>query len=143
MLTIGKCFRSFKSMLIVKYILPFKYQPELLKRPPIKYTFIRDEEWTMFVKDRLSKNFKVKLQLFAYLLFTFINYTFLNLQDYREVKKEIRKKHIYNHHLSRKGYASLEEEMVASGLIETIDRSILWKKAREKRTAHLMKWPYQ
>ena len=79
MLTIGKCFLSFKSMLTVKYILPFKDHPELLKRPPIKYTFIRDEEWTMFVKDRLSENFKVKLQLFAYLLFTFINYTFLNL----------------------------------------------------------------
>ena len=28
------------------------------------------------------------------------------------VKKEIRKKHIYNHHISRKGYAGLEEEMV-------------------------------
>ncbi|KAL6321683.1 hypothetical protein AAG906_031192 [Vitis piasezkii] len=90
-------------MLSVKYILPFKDQPELLKRPPIKYTFIRDEEWTMFVKDRLSS-------------------------------KERRKKHIYNHHLSRKGYAGLEEEMmVASGLTETIDRSILWKKAREKK----------
>ncbi|RVW20636.1 hypothetical protein CK203_109088 [Vitis vinifera] len=76
-----KVFRSFKSMLTVKYILPFKDQPELLKRPPIKYTFIRDEEWTMFVKDRLSENFK----------------------------------------------------MVASGLTETIDRSILWKKAREKK----------
>ena len=73
MLTIGKCFRSFKSMLIVKYIIPFKDHLELLKRPPIKYTFIRDEEWTMFIKDRLSKNFKVKVQLFAYLIFTFLN----------------------------------------------------------------------
>ena len=79
MLTIGKWFWSFKSMLTVKYILPFKDQPELLKKPPIKYTFIWDEEWTMFVKDRLSENFKVKLQFFAHLLFTFINYKFLNL----------------------------------------------------------------
>ncbi|RVW69708.1 hypothetical protein CK203_060599 [Vitis vinifera] len=56
------------------------------------------------------------------------------IEDYREVQKERRKKHIYNHHLSRKGYAGLEEEMmVASGLTETIDRSILWKKAREKK----------
>ncbi|RVW42076.1 hypothetical protein CK203_093330 [Vitis vinifera] len=75
-----KLWDCIESMLTVKYILPFKDQPELLKRPPIKYTFIRDEEWTMFVKDRLSENFK----------------------------------------------------MVASGLTETIDRSILWKKAREK-----------
>ncbi|KAL6335142.1 hypothetical protein AAG906_027202 [Vitis piasezkii] len=53
-----KLWDCIESMLIVKYILPFKDQPELLKRPPIKYTFIRDEEWTMFVKDRLSENFK-------------------------------------------------------------------------------------
>ncbi|KAL6340566.1 hypothetical protein AAG906_010474 [Vitis piasezkii] len=107
-----KLWDRIESMLTVKYILPFKDQPKLLKRPPIKYTFIWDEEWTMFVKDRLSENFK----------------------DYREAQKERRKKHIYNHHLSRKGYAGLEEEMmVASGLTKTIDRSILWKKAREKK----------
>ncbi|XP_034697194.1 uncharacterized protein LOC117923048 [Vitis riparia] len=81
MLTMGKCFRSFKNLLTVKYILPFEDQPELLKRPPIQYTFIEDEDWTIFVKDRLSDNFK----------------------------------------------------MVASGSTETIDRSILWKKAREKK----------
>ncbi|RVW68988.1 hypothetical protein CK203_058575 [Vitis vinifera] len=33
--------------------------------------------------------------------------------------------------------------MVASGLTETIDRSILWKKAREKKDGTLMKWPYR
>ncbi|KAL6326223.1 hypothetical protein AAG906_001618 [Vitis piasezkii] len=97
MLTMGKCFRSFKNLLTVKYILPFEDQPELLKRPPIQYTFIEDEDWTIFVKDRLSTTLR-------------------------------RKRNIYNHHLSRKGYA-----MVASGSIETIDRSILWKKAREKK----------
>ena len=59
MLTMGKCFRFFKNLLTVKYILPFEYQPELLKRPPIQYTFIEDEDWTIFVKDRLSDNFKV------------------------------------------------------------------------------------
>lgn len=100
MLTMGKCFRSFKNLLTVKYILPFEDQPELLKRPPIQYTFIEDEDWTIFVKDRLSDNFK----------------------EYREIQKERRKRNIYNHHLSRKGYAGLEEEMmVASGSIETID----------------------
>ncbi|XP_059590774.1 uncharacterized protein LOC100261851 isoform X3 [Vitis vinifera] len=112
MLTMGKCFRSFKNLLTVKYILPFEDQPELLKRPPIQYTFIEDEDWTIFVKDRLSDNFK----------------------EYREIQKERRKRNIYNHHLSRKGYAGLEEEMmVASGSTETIDRSILWKKARKKK----------
>ncbi|RVW67500.1 hypothetical protein CK203_063103 [Vitis vinifera] len=82
MLTMGKCFRSFKNMLTVKYVIPFKDQPE----------------------------------------------------DFREVQKERRKKHIYNHHLSRKGYAGLEDEMMAtSGYTEIIDRSILWKKAMEKK----------
>ena len=95
MLTIGKCFRSFKSMLTVKYILPFKDHPKLLKRPPIKYTFIRDEEWTMFIKDRLSENFKVKLQFFAHLLLTFINYTifkFIGLS--RSSKRKKKKTHL-------------------------------------------------
>ena len=59
MLTIGKCFQSFKNMLTVKYILPFKDQPEFLKKPPIQYIFIEDEDWTMFVKDLLSNSFKV------------------------------------------------------------------------------------
>ncbi|KAL6334469.1 hypothetical protein AAG906_016009 [Vitis piasezkii] len=34
-------------------------QPELLKRPPIQYTFIEDENWTIFVKDRLSTTLSV------------------------------------------------------------------------------------
>ncbi|KAL6329814.1 hypothetical protein AAG906_037526 [Vitis piasezkii] len=85
-----KLWDNIENMLTVKYILPFKDQPELLKKPPIQYIFIEDEDWTMFVKDRLSDRFK----------------------EYREVQKERRKKHIYNHHLSRKGYAGLEEEMV-------------------------------
>ncbi|RVW77665.1 hypothetical protein CK203_053390 [Vitis vinifera] len=56
------------------------------------------------------------------------------IEDFREVQKERRKKHIYNHHLSRKGYAGLEDEMMATtGYTEIIDRSILWKKAMEKK----------
>ncbi|KAL6315961.1 hypothetical protein AAG906_014886 [Vitis piasezkii] len=89
MLMMGKCFRSFKNMLTVKYVIPFKDQPEVLKKPLIEYIFIEDEDWTIFVKERLSKRF----------------------QDFREVQKERRKKHIYNHHLSRKRYAGLEDEM--------------------------------
>ncbi|RVW24553.1 hypothetical protein CK203_090862 [Vitis vinifera] len=84
MLTLGKCFRSFKNTLTVKHILPFKDEPELLKKPPAEYHFIDDEDWNIFVKNRLSENSSTKQR---------------------------RKKHIYNHHLSRKGYAGLEEEM--------------------------------
>ena len=47
MLTMGKCFRSFKNMLTVKYVIPFKGQPEVLKKPPIEYIFIEDEDWTI------------------------------------------------------------------------------------------------
>ncbi|RVW78576.1 hypothetical protein CK203_049758 [Vitis vinifera] len=74
MLTLGKCFRSFKNTLTVKHILPFKDEPELL--------YIDDEDWNIFVKNR-------------------------NIGKYKNREE----KHIYNHHLSRKGYAGLEEEM--------------------------------
>ncbi|KAL6348548.1 hypothetical protein AAG906_013168 [Vitis piasezkii] len=56
-----KLWDSIENLLTVKYILHFEDQPELLKRPPIQYTFIEDEDWTIFVKDRLSDNFKDKL----------------------------------------------------------------------------------
>ncbi|RVW56875.1 hypothetical protein CK203_078518 [Vitis vinifera] len=57
MLTLGKCFRSFKNTLTVKHILPFKDEPELLKKPPAEYHFIDDEDWNIFVKNRLSEKF--------------------------------------------------------------------------------------
>ncbi|KAL6340633.1 hypothetical protein AAG906_010541 [Vitis piasezkii] len=44
MLTMGKCFRSFKNMLTVKYVIPFKDQVEVLKKPPIEYICIEDED---------------------------------------------------------------------------------------------------
>ena len=33
----------------------------MLKKPPSKYSFIEDEDWNIFVKDRLSNAFQVKL----------------------------------------------------------------------------------
>ncbi|RVW87691.1 hypothetical protein CK203_057234 [Vitis vinifera] len=100
------------NTLTVKHILPFKDEPELLKKPPAEYHFIDDEDWNIFVKNRLSEKF----------------------QEYREVQKQRRKKHIYNHHLSRKGYAGLEEEMmIEAGSTKSIDRSLLWKRAMRKK----------
>ncbi|XP_059592843.1 uncharacterized protein LOC104878643 [Vitis vinifera] len=88
------------------------YEPKLLKKPPAEYHFIDDEDWNIFVKNRLSEKF----------------------QEYREAQKQRRKKHIYNHHLSRKGYAGLEEEMmIEAGSTESIDRSLLWKRAMQKK----------
>ena len=63
MLTLGKCFRSFKNTLTVKHILPFKDEPELLKKPLAEYHFIDDEDWNIFVKNRLSEKFQVQIQL--------------------------------------------------------------------------------
>ena len=51
MLTLGKCFRSFKNLLTMKYIIPFKYEPELLKKPPVECNFIDDEDWNTFVEN--------------------------------------------------------------------------------------------
>ena len=59
--TIGRSFRSFKNHLTVKYIIPFKDIQEMLKKPPSEYSFIEDEDWNIFVKDRLSNAFQVKL----------------------------------------------------------------------------------
>ena len=44
MKSMGRCFRSFKNMLTAKYIIPFKDQLELLKKPPVEYSFIEDED---------------------------------------------------------------------------------------------------
>ena len=63
MLTLGKCFQYFKNMLIVKHMLPFKDETELLEKPPTEYHFIDDEDWNIFVKKRLSKKFQVQIQL--------------------------------------------------------------------------------
>ena len=59
MLTMSNCFQLFKNMLTVKFILPFKDQLEVLKKPPIKYSFIEDKAWTVFVKERLPSRFQV------------------------------------------------------------------------------------
>ena len=43
MRTIGRSFRTFKNHLTVNHIIPFKYKPEMLKKPPVEYSFIEDE----------------------------------------------------------------------------------------------------
>ena len=59
MKSMGRCFRSFKNMLTTKYVIHFKDQPKLLIKPPVEYIFIKDEDWTIFVKERLSERFQV------------------------------------------------------------------------------------
>ena len=46
--------------LTVNHIIPFKDKQEMLKKPPVEYSFIEDEDWNILVKDRLSNAFQVK-----------------------------------------------------------------------------------
>ncbi|RVX13376.1 hypothetical protein CK203_021010 [Vitis vinifera] len=76
-----KLWDSIENTLTVKHILPFKDEPELLKKPPTEYHFIDDEDWNIFVKNRLSEKF----------------------------------------------------QMIEAGSTESIDRSLLWKRAMQKK----------
>ncbi|TYK02903.1 transposase [Cucumis melo var. makuwa] len=107
--TAGTTFRQFKHWLTKKYILPFKNEPELLKRPPYMYSYIDQKHWEEFVKSRLCPHF----------------------EDKRKLQQERRKKNNYNHRLSRKGYANLREELKNIPSEESeLGRASMWKKAR-------------
>ncbi|KAL5563426.1 hypothetical protein UlMin_033173 [Ulmus minor] len=41
--------KQFKSRLSTKYIIPFKNNPEMLRKPPIIYNFITQKEWEGFL----------------------------------------------------------------------------------------------
>ncbi|KAA0038147.1 hypothetical protein E6C27_scaffold36G003750 [Cucumis melo var. makuwa] len=100
---------QFKHWLTKKYILPFKNEPELLKRPPYMYSYIDQKQWEEFVRFRLCPHF----------------------EDKRKLQQERRKKNKYNHILSRKGYANLREELKNIPSEESeLDRASIWKKAR-------------
>ena len=55
----------------------------------------------------------VKLNSLIILVKMYILNLIYKLKEFRKVLKERRKKHIYNHRLSRKGYARLEEDLVS------------------------------
>ncbi|TYK30787.1 putative serine/threonine-protein kinase nek2 [Cucumis melo var. makuwa] len=102
-------FRQFKHWLTKKYILPFKNEHELLKRPPYMYSYIDQKQWEEFVRSRLCPHF----------------------EDKRKLEQKRRKKNKYNHRLSRKGYTNLREELKNIPLEESeLDRASMWKKAR-------------
>ncbi|KAI3881718.1 hypothetical protein MKW92_031986 [Papaver armeniacum] len=119
---VGALWRSFKSRLTRKYIMPFKDHEDLLVYPPAMYKFIDKRHWEEFVKIRLSKNFQVR----------------------REILSTRRKKNLYPHRLSRKVYAGLMEQLVCKigkkkGELSSngLDRSILWKKAWEDKNGNI------
>lgn len=112
----AKKWKDFKSTLTRHYILPYIKEREKLSQPPETYKFIEKAQWDAFVASRLSKEF----------------------QSVHSQHAQIREKLEYNHRLSRKGYAGLEDELLEETMpgVE-IDRSTLWKKARQDKHGNI------
>ncbi|KAL4026760.1 hypothetical protein IC575_015201 [Cucumis melo] len=89
LMSASRKFRTFKTTLTQKYILPSKDQPSLLQFPPKIYSHINQEDWESFVDARLSEEW----------------------EDYSRIQRERRSKCVYNHHMSRKEYANLVDEL--------------------------------
>ncbi|VVA26141.1 PREDICTED: PRUPE_6G193600, partial [Prunus dulcis] len=81
--------KDFKSTLTRHYILPYTNDKEKLSQPLETYKFIEKAQWDAFVASRLSKDFESAHSQHA----------------------QIREKLEYNHRLSRKGYAGLEDQL--------------------------------
>ncbi|KAA0050643.1 transposase [Cucumis melo var. makuwa] len=109
LMSASRKFRTFKTTLTQKYILSSKDQPSLLQFPPKIYSHINQKDWESFVDARLSEEW----------------------EDYSRIQRERRSKCLYNHHMSRKGYANLADELKITHDVSY--RSTLWKEARKGR----------
>ncbi|KAK9058724.1 hypothetical protein SSX86_023566 [Deinandra increscens subsp. villosa] len=110
--SIGTKWKNFKHYLHKKFILPLKDDPEAdLLTPPAMYPHLKIDDWKLFVAQRLSKKWEEK----------------------SKKAKITRAQNKYNHHLSRKGYSGLIEEIMqeTGKAEEEIDRALTWKRARE------------
>ncbi|KAF5200830.1 hypothetical protein FRX31_009584 [Thalictrum thalictroides] len=109
---IGASWKKFKSLLTTKYIRPFEDDPERLRYPPKIYEkIIPQNDWEVFVKQRISDEFKLI-----------------------SAKQSARRKQkVYNHRMSKKGYAGLAEElkMKLGPTFDENNRSYLWKEAHK------------
>ncbi|CAL2238649.1 unnamed protein product [Prunus armeniaca] len=111
----AKKWKDYKSTLTRHYILPYIKEREKLSQPPEIYKFIEKAEWDAFVASRLSKEF----------------------ESVHSQHSQIREKLEYNHRLSRKGYAGLEDQLEETMPGVEIDRSTLWKKARQDKHGNI------
>ncbi|KAI5343556.1 hypothetical protein L3X38_011432 [Prunus dulcis] len=111
----AKKWKDFKSTLTRHYILPYTNDREKLSQPPETYKFIEKAQWDAFVASRLSKDFETVHSQHA----------------------QIREKLEYNHRLSRKGYAGLEDQLEETMPGVEIDRSTLWKRARQDKQGNI------
>ncbi|KAI5350680.1 hypothetical protein L3X38_003571 [Prunus dulcis] len=113
--SVAKKWKDFKSTLMRQYILPYTNDKEKLSQPPETYKFIEKAQWDAFVASRLSKDF----------------------ESVHSQHAQIREKLEYNHRLSRKGYAGLEDELEETMPEVEIDRSTLWKRARQDKHGNI------
>ncbi|CAL9012648.1 unnamed protein product [Prunus brigantina] len=111
----AKKWKDFKSTLTRHYILPHINDRERLSQPPETYKFIEKAQWDAFVASRLSKEF----------------------ESVHSQHAQIREKLEYNHRLSRKGYAGLEDQLEETMPGVEIDRSTLWKRARQDKHGNI------
>ncbi|KAI5344273.1 hypothetical protein L3X38_012150 [Prunus dulcis] len=111
----AKKWKDFKSTLTRHYILPYTNDKEKLSQPPETYKFIEKAQWDAFVASRLSKDF----------------------ESVHSQHAQIREKLEYNHRFSRKGYAGLEDELEETMPGVEIDRSTLWKRARQDKHGNI------
>ncbi|KAI5352141.1 hypothetical protein L3X38_005032 [Prunus dulcis] len=111
----AKKWKDFKSTLTRHYILPYTNDRERLSQPPETYKFIEKAQWDAFVASRLSKDF----------------------ESVHSQHAQIREKLEYNHRLSRKGYAGLEDQLEETMPVVEIDRSTLWKRARQDKHGNI------
>ncbi|BBG92924.1 hypothetical protein Prudu_000793 [Prunus dulcis] len=86
-----------------------------IKPSPETYKFIEKAQWDAFVASRLSKDF----------------------ESVHSQHAQIREKLEYNHRLSRKGYAGLEDQLEETMPGVEIDRSTLWKRARQDKHGNI------
>ncbi|KAI5313104.1 hypothetical protein L3X38_042278 [Prunus dulcis] len=107
--------KDFKSTLTRHYILPYTNDREKLSQPPETYKFIEKAQWDAFVASRLSKDF----------------------ESVHSQHAQIREKLEYNHRLSQKGYAGLEDQLEETMPGVEIDRSTLWKRARQDKHGNI------
>ncbi|CAL8996895.1 unnamed protein product [Prunus brigantina] len=110
-----KKWNDFKSTLTRQFILPFANEEEKLKESPQLYNFIKKSQWDAFVASRLSPDFEAV----------------------HSEQSQRREKCEYNHRLSQKGYVGLEDQLEETMPSEEIDRSLLWKKAREDKQGNI------
>ncbi|KAI5351393.1 hypothetical protein L3X38_004284 [Prunus dulcis] len=111
----AKKWKDFKSTLTRHYILPYTNDREKLSQPPETYKFIEKAQWDAFVASRLSKDF----------------------ESVHSQHAQIREKLEYNHRLSRKGYAGLEDQLEETMPGVEIDRCTLWKRARQDKHGNI------